>query len=263
MFLARAFFDLPGRIAGELSFLDAVLQQARSGNMGAGCNLRPHSISLLDMRNLNIGYIATGILLLLGILAACGGPSVSPMPTTEPVQPTTEREVCSRSSTLSGRSVHGDIQYITFEPTAWRILPPSDIQEFVNRVDTIVVGSITAVDDTTRITGYELQIDEILLDDGKIAANPRISQWGEHSPCSPQAGERFLFALQAQDEGRGYSVFSDWDLILLDGNPVQTFDGHPLPYASTTDVETLFAAIKSAVPTRVRLPVPQFPDKNK
>ena len=173
-------------------------------------------------------------------------------------------------------------------PLADYYRPPQSVQDLLNRHDVAFTGTIGAVGEPVdekaygwnaeqealdqargipsfrlRVTYYQLQFDEVFLDDGNLRANPRLRLSGDHSRIRPQVGERFLFILGANPDGKSYGVNADWNLIHLDGGPIRNFDGASPGYAGVTDEATLKAAIQTAVPRRVHLPIDQWPIQEK
>ncbi len=169
-------------------------------------------------------------------------------------------------------------------PVADFIRQPRNIQEFVNRVDAILIGTISSVSDLVGILPagtteedykwatdrglplpyihsifYDITIEEVLLDDGNVQSNPRLRLSGNHSPIRPQVGERFMFALGVDYDGKSYGVTDDWHLIFLDNGPIRNFNGNSPGYVGITDESSLKEAVKSAVPGRVALPMDQWP----
>lgn len=154
--------------------------------------------------------------------------------------------------------------------------PPLDAQDFVNRADAIVVGSISEIGDMyvlgwedpepelldklaeagvrplgLAVTDYTIEVENILLDDGGIAPEVSLRLLGIHSPRRPQVGERFLFALKVDDELRSYGVCCDWNLIVLNDGPPRYLDDGELTFDGVNDEASLIAALESALETWV------------
>ena len=165
---------------------------------------------------------------------------------------------------------------------------PSSIQDLLNRYDVAFIGTISTVgspveekpDDwnpevdahlqsrgipplRVRITYYEMTFEEVFLDDGLVRNNPRLRLSGDHSDIGLQAGERYFIALQTVSDGRGYGINADWNLIHLDGGAIRNFDGKEPRYAGGTNEETLRSATKTAVSSRVHLPMSDWPMQEK
>ncbi len=162
--------------------------------------------------------------------------------------------------------------------------PPQDMQDLVNRYDTVFTGTVAEIspqgpvkpydwkpeDDALSrkyaiplprmaITYYTIRIEDVLLDDGNIRLHPQLGLTGAHSPARPQVGERFLFALKQQPDGLSYGLTADWCLIHLDGGVIRNFNGEAPRYAGVTGEATLKATVRAAVPGRVALPVEKWP----
>lgn len=174
----------------------------------------------------------------------------------------------------TGRSIHGDPLTSMGLPVGAIYLPPQSVQDLVNRVDAVITGTISAVGDTASegpyndsqganrltqagypapaitVTYYTITVDEILLDDGNVAANPILRLGGSHGERLPQVGESFLFALDANPDRKSYGIIEDWNLIPLDGGSIQNFDGAEPGYTGVTDEESLKSAIQKAAVTR-------------
>ena len=169
-------------------------------------------------------------------------------------------------------------------PVSAFIHPPQDIQEFVNRVDAVIIGTIAAVSGpfdelpdgktaadyqwatdrglplpTMRQVYYDINIEEVLLDDGNIRSHPRLRLSGNHSPIRPQVEERFMFALGANYGGQSYGVSDNWHLVFLDNRPIRNFDGEQPSYTGVTNEASLKTAVLAAVPNRIHLPPEQWP----
>ena len=167
-------------------------------------------------------------------------------------------------------------------------ISPQSVQDLVNRNDAVFTGTITAVGEPVdekpydwtaeedardqsrgipllrfRMTYYDIELGEVFLDDGNLLTNPRLRLSGDHSPIRPQVGERFLFALGANPDGKSYGATANWNLIHLDGGAIRNFDGRGPSYEGVTDETSLKSAVKKAVPARVYLPVNQWPIQEK
>lgn len=169
-------------------------------------------------------------------------------------------------------------------PLSAVIAAPGSVQELVNRYDALVVGAISEISGPQQefgygktaedyqflldqghplpsmsMTYYHIRLEEVLLDDGNVRNHPKLRLSHEHSALRPQVGERFLFALIRNPDGESYGVSADWCLLHLDGGLIRNFDGAAPGYAGVTDEATLKAAIQTAVPRRVHLPLSRWP----
>ena len=172
------------------------------------------------------------------------------------------------------RSIHGNPTTSMGLPVSAIYLPPQSIQDLVNRVDAVITGTISAIGNTASevpynhsqetnpltqsghppptitVTHYTITIDQILLNDHNIAANPILRLGGSHSESLPQVGETFLFALDVNPDRKSYGIIENWNLIPLDGGPIQNFDGTEPGYPGVTNEQSLKSAIQKAVTTR-------------
>ena len=172
------------------------------------------------------------------------------------------------------RSIHGNPTTSMGLPISAIYLPPQNIQDLVNRVDAVITGTISAIGNTASegpyndsqgsnpltqsghppptitVTYYTITIDQILLNDHNIAANPILRLGGSHSQSLPQVGETFLFALDVNPDRKSYGIIENWNLIPLDGGPIQNFDGTEPGYPGVTNEKSLISAIQNAVTTR-------------
>ncbi len=160
--------------------------------------------------------------------------------------------------------------------------PPLDAQDFVNRADAIVVGSISEIGDTfilerkdpdpevleklseydirtpgLAVTDYAIDVEKVLLDDGEISPVSSFRLFGIHNQKRPQVGERFLFALNVDDELGSYWICCDWNLIILDDGPLRHFDDGVLTFDAVSDEASLIDALESSLTTRVKTTCPK------
>ena len=164
-------------------------------------------------------------------------------------------------------------------------LPPGDMQDLVNRVDAIAIGTVVSVSATIHqgpsdsssvaelkrldlpvptipTTYYEIEVEEVFLDDGNLGSlsgNARLALAGWHGPMAPQKGDRMMFALLANGNDAIYSVAADWNMLHLDGGPIRNFDGTPPGYTGVTDEASLKETVQLAITDRVHLPPGQWP----
>ena len=160
--------------------------------------------------------------------------------------------------------------------------PPLDAQDFVNRADAIVVGSISEIGDTfilrredpdpevleklaeydirtpgLAVTDYAIEVEKVLLDDGEISPVSSFRLFGIHNPRRPQVGERFLFALNVDDELESYWICCDWNLIILDDGRPSYFDDGQITFDGVSDEASLIEALESVLTTRVETTCPK------
>ena len=162
---------------------------------------------------------------------------------------------------------------------------PGTVQEMVNRSDAVMIATVLSVSDTKSVvvgapedaaalvargypeprvqeTHYELSVEEVLLDDGSLAAmkdNPKIVLAGTHNLQSPQIGERMLLSVLAMPGSGRYAPAANWSLIPLDGGAIRNFDGTDPSYAGVTDEESLKSAVTTAADNHEKLPPSAWP----
>ena len=216
-------------------------------------------------------FTIVAVLLSLALPAACQGAATSePLPLTAPP----DQQISGKRTIGNGMGA----------PLSDYYIPPQSIQDLVNRYDVVFTGAIAAVGNPVaekpydwdaeeeardksrgippfriRVTYYEIQIDEVFLDDGNLKANPRLRLSGDHSAIRPQEGERFLFVLAANPDAKSYGLNADWNLIHLDGGAIRNFDGESPGYVGIVDEASLRSAIQEAVSSRVYLPMARWP----
>ena len=219
--------------------------------------------------------IMAAIALLAALMVACQADNSESVASIEALTETEQVPQPSAGRTLS--SGNG-------APLSGYFLPPQSVQDLVNRYDVAFTGTITAIGEPVeekpydwdpkldahlqnrglpplrfRVTHYDLDIGEVFLDDGNLLKAPRLRLYGDHSPIRPQVGERFLFVLAANPEGKGYGVNADWNLIHLDGGPIREFNGRLPGYEGISDETSLKTAVQEAALSRVHLPSSQWP----
>ena len=226
---------------------------------------------------------------ILALAAAACQPSAQPAPVTpastlHPPPTATPTPTAGPTPRVFGRTLSSG----RGSPLSDYLLPPQSVQDLVNRYEVAFTGTITAVGDTVaekpydwdpeleahfesrglpplrhRVTYYEIQLDEVFLDDGNLVANPRLRLSGDHNPQRPQVGERFLFVLGANPDGKSYGINADWNVLHLDAVRVRNFDGKSPGYEGVTGEASLIAAVRLAAANRVPLPRDQWPIQDK
>ncbi len=219
-----------------------------------------------------IMLIVAAFVLLVVLMAGCRGtPGVTP-------------EAVQEQPPTFGRTLSSN----TGAPLSGYLVSPQSVQDLVNRYDVAFTGTIRAVGQPVkekpydwdpeldahlqsrglppfriRVTYYDITLENIYLDDGNLSQYPRLRLFGDHSSIRPQVGERFLFVLGANPDGKSYGLTADWNLIHLDGGPIRNFDGKSTGYVGVVDEGSLKGAVRAAVPKRVHLPMDQWPVQQK
>ena len=121
-----------------------------------------------------------------------------------------------------GRTIYSGEGY----PVAWVKEPPQTVQELVNRSDAAVVGAISSISESQNelpygktesdytpeelphlyieVTYYDIQLEEVLLDDGTVQDFPKLRLSGSHNSDRPQQDERFVFILARNPDSKSY-----------------------------------------------------------
>lgn len=159
-------------------------------------------------------------------------------------------------------------------------MPPSDVQDLVNRSEAIVVGRVTAISEPTKelpyftteddyadwpewavpweeVVYFDIAIEEVLLDDSNISDNPRL-QMGSGS-AMPVLNARYLFTLHRNPDMASYGVSASWMALSLDGSEIQDLAGTEPGYTGVTDEMSLVDSIKDAAANHDFLPVGEWP----
>ena len=210
----------------------------------------------------------------------------SALPNRVRLQPEQWPKAQTNENAPAARSIHGNPTTSMGSPISAIYLPLQSIPDLVNRVDAVITGTISAIGNTARegpyndsqgvnqltqagypapvitVTYYTITVDEILLDDGNIASNPILRLGGPHSRSLPQVGETFLFALDVNPDRKSYGIIENWNLIPLDGGPIQNFDGTEPGYPGVTNEQSLISAIQNAVTTRSPSQPPEWPKRS-
>ena len=217
--------------------------------------------------------MALGAILII-LLAAC-------QPAARTATPDGAALVAGETSHNSGQRV---IHRETGVPVSAFFAAPGSVQDLVNRGDVVFTGAISEVGDavwekaydwepaddavSTRAgmppfrinaTYHRIQPDQVFLDDGNLRDYPFLRLISYEPLPWPQAGERYLFVLNANPDGKSYGMAAGWHLIPLDGGDIRDFDGNSTSYVGVTDETSLISAIREAVKNRVHLPVSQWP----
>ena len=179
--------------------------------------------------------------------------------------------------------VHGPFSSLAASRIENWVLPPSTVQELINRNHAVVVGVISAISDpvnelpyfTTEedfadelkeewtymeVVYYDIAIEEVLLDDGNVRDNARLRLMNSFWPVTPQLGQRYLFALGTNPDSKSYGISASWNVLSMDDG-ILNLDGTNPGYAGITDETELLTGIKAAVPNHDYMPRNEWPDR--
>ena len=199
---------------------------------------------------------------------------------------------CAEGSVSNGHGVQSEALSHSVETvgiglpnTASIFRVPVTVQELINRSDAVVIATVSSVSETKSIvvgspsdaaalvaqgypeprrqeTHYELSIEEVLLDDGSLAAmkdNPKLVLSGTHKLQSPQTGDRMMFSLLARQDPGLYSLADNWSLIPLDGGAIRNFDDTDPAYPGVIDEASLKSAVAGAAANHEKSPPSEWP----
>jgi len=143
---------------------------------------------------------------------------------------------------------------------------PRSVAEFVNKADAIVIGTVgpsfrkvmegpynasELTQDSRDVpppqlpfTYYEIQVEEIILNDGAIAGEKPLSLRVDGHPGSlevesgewemPRPGERYLLVLGRNPDDQSYGPWRGWGMLYIDGEEVR-FANKTQPVVTFTD----------------------------
>ena len=169
-------------------------------------------------------------------------------------------------------------------PVSAIYVAPQSVQDLVNRSQVVFTGTISEVGDAVAekaydwkpeddaeasqagrppsrvwVTYYKIQLEQVFLDDGNLRAYPLMRLFGYDNEVRPKAGERYLFVLGANPDGKSYGITDNWSLIPLDGGDIRNYDGKSPGYVGVTGEALLLSTVQEAVNKRVYLPNSQWP----
>jgi len=165
------------------------------------------------------------------------------------------------------------------------VAKPVSMDEFVNKRDIIVIGTVGTViregiegpynpealgNDPRDVpkpgqepfTYYKIEIEEVILDDGTIRAGKslvlRVNGLSNNEATSgnmmpmPQTGDHFLFALGRNPDGASYGHWGPWGLLNIDGEVVRFSDWErtPINFTANKSPEGFLAELKERVEAR-------------
>ena len=167
-------------------------------------------------------------------------------------------------------------------------LPPRSVQDLVNRSQATVIGTVTAISEpvverpydfdpadyaelpdsewpSIEVAYWTIGIEEVLLDDGNIEANPKLRM--EPNPPHrtdnplPELTARYLFTLGRNPDSLSYGITADWMILSLDGGRIRNLDGTVPFYGGDADEDSLVEAIREAVLDYEYLPPGKWPGR--
>ncbi len=168
-------------------------------------------------------------------------------------------------------------------------LPPQSVQDFVNRSQAIVIGTVTAISEpvierpynfnpadfaelpesqwpSIEVAYWTIEIEQMLLDDGNIEANPKVRM--EPNPPHrtdkplPQLNGRYLFTLGRNTDSQSYGISADWMILNLGGDEIKDIGGTAPGFADGVREAALVEDIKEAARNHEYLPPGQWPDRS-
>lgn len=171
--------------------------------------------------------------------------------------------------------------------TGMAIPGPTSIQELVNRSDTIIIGSIGPVrrtamegpnDDLSKypqgvplpllsFTYYQINVEEVILDDGFIQSEPTLSLPGLPGnnghlgfPMKLSSTDRYVFMLSRNPNNKSHGVVAYSGLLNLSGAVVTLADpNHTAPsFAKGVAPLAFVQAVKAAMLARQHVPPSQW-----
>ena len=167
-------------------------------------------------------------------------------------------------------------------------LPPRSIQDLANRSQAIVIGTVADISEpvverpydfdpadyaelpesewpSIEVAYWTIDIEEVLLDDGNIEANPKLRM--EPNPTHrtdnplPELNARYLFTLGRNPDSKSYGISADWMILPLDGGRIRNLDGNVPLYGRDADEDSLVEAIREAVLNYEYLPPGRWPSR--
>ena len=160
-------------------------------------------------------------------------------------------------------------------------MPPADIQELVNRSHAAVVGTIARVSEpvnelpyfTTEedfaaepeeewpyyeVRYFDIEIEEVLLDDGNIRENARLRLGNNEWEVMPQQGERYLFSLLVAPDNKSYGISANWMLLSIEEG-IHKLDGSPAGFVGVADETKLLEDARTAAEDYDFMPYSEWP----
>ncbi|MEX0927373.1 MAG: hypothetical protein WD208_11795 [Dehalococcoidia bacterium] len=147
---------------------------------------------------------------------------------------------------------------------------PATMEEFVRAPGAIVIGQVGRILETRfegpfdtatgefpvfasepdglPVTYFELEIDQILKDDGVIGESRLLRLGGvPGGDLHPEVGDRLLFSLGRNSDGTSYGIVGEWSMIHMDEDMVKTFTGGTLNFAQDTHPDEFVQEVRSAI----------------
>ncbi len=225
--------------------------------------------------------IAVAVLLVF-MLAACqpDNPAETPTASTGTAAPQDTPESTEVRKYSGRRTLHIE----TGLSLSTKFIAPLSVQDLVNRHDVVFTGTVSNIGDTVaekpydwkpeddsysqslgmppfrvRVTYYTIQPERVFLDDGNLLSYPLMRLFGYDNEVRPKVGERYLFVLGANPDGKSYGITDNWSLIPLDGGNIRNYDGSATGYVGVTDEAALLSSVKDAAAKWEHLPISQWP----
>ena len=166
---------------------------------------------------------------------------------------------------------------------------PQSVQDFVNRSEAIVIGTVTAISEpvierpynfdpavfagvpesdwpSIVVAYWTINIEQVLLNDGNIVANPKLRM--EPNPPHrtdqphPELSGRYLFALGRNPDSMSYGITADWMILNLSEALIKDIDGKAPAFIEGAQEATLVKKIKVAAGNHEYLPPSEWPSRS-
>jgi hypothetical protein len=155
------------------------------------------------------------------------------------------------------------------------IRSPADVQELVNRGVAVVIGTVSKepaftregpFDESGKVTDhhtipfstYEIEIERVIVDDGAVPGAPLLRLSGTPQQIRFPMGERLLFVLDVNPDGR-YGVNGDWAIVRLSGDTPRNYGGSVSSYMEGRSTDSLIAEVEAAARNHKHIPVSEWP----
>jgi hypothetical protein len=235
------------------------------------------------------------ILLCTGILAIMVGcQSQEPKPTLTPMQPQEQEATTTQTEQTTGtqwEDAHANSIPIISAPASLMQdykAPPQNVQDFVNRSKTIVIGTVTAISEpaverpynfdpavfaeipesdwpSIDVAYWTINIEEVLLNDGNIEANPKLRMEPNppHRPDKPhpELNGRYLFTLGQNPDSLSYGITADWMILNLSEAAIKDIDGNAPGFIDGALEAALLNKIRVAAESHEYLPPGEWPSR--
>ena len=166
--------------------------------------------------------------------------------------------------------------------------PPQNVQEFVNRSEAIVLGTVTAISEpvverpynfdptifamipesdwpSIEVAYWTITIEQVLLNDGNIEANSRLRMEPDpsHRPDKPhpELNGRYLFTLGRNPDSLSYGITADWMILNLSEAAIKDIDGNTPGFIDGAQEAELLKKIRVAAEKHEYLPPSEWPSR--